>query len=263
MNSVAQHDFGVLLLSCDKYADLWPITLSQFHKNFCKVNYPVYFGSNEIPVDNPGVISVLSGADRDWSSSYARILEQIPCRKLFVLLDDLLIASPIDSAVVEQCVRFILTHDATHIKWLPKPQPDRVTDNELIWEYDRGAPYRASVCGFWDREQLLQLLIPGESPWNFEIMGSYRTSYSDGYYAVAKPLFECVHVIEKGCWISESVTWAEKNNVCFDLAQRPILTGRRGLVSRLQTLWFNIMLRVPWRIRVNLMSKLRKALVSY
>ena len=34
MNNPSQHDFGILLLSCDKYADLQLITLTQFRKHF-------------------------------------------------------------------------------------------------------------------------------------------------------------------------------------------------------------------------------------
>lgn len=263
MDSPTHNDFCILLLSCDKYADLWPVTLGQFRKHFHNNIYPVYFGSNKIAPADPDVISVLSGPDRDWSSSYAHILEKIPYRKIFVLLEDLVIDSPINSTEFDECIRFMLARDAMHIKYWSAPKPGRATDHDFFWEYSRGAPYRATVCGFWDREYLLRLLLPGESPWNFEIMGSYRTSYSDGFYATVKPLFEFVNIIEKGYWIPESLVWATKNDIHFDLSRRPMLAGRKGLVSRLQSVYFNLMLKVPWRIRLGLMNKLRKALISY
>lgn len=263
MDSQIHNDFCILLLSCDKHADVWPVTLGQFRKYFRNNGYPVYFGSNQTAPDDPDVIPVLSGLDRDWSSSYTRILEQIPCRKLFVLLEDLVVASPIDPGEFNECVRFMLACDAMHIKYWSAPKPDKPTAHEFFWEYGRGAPYRATVCGFWDREYLLRLLLPGESPWNFEIMGSYRTSYHDGFYTTARPLFQSINIIEKGSWVPESLGWAARNNICFDLSRRPTLAGRKGLVSRLQAMYFSQMLKVPWRIRLGLMNKLRKGLISY
>ncbi|HJX10704.1 MAG TPA: hypothetical protein VJ733_09410, partial [Candidatus Binatia bacterium] len=141
--------------------------------------------------------------------------------------------------------------------------PDEPTEFPGIGSYARGAPYRATVCGFWDRDCLMSLLLEGESPWNFEILGSYRTAYMDGFYGLTSPLFERRNMIEKGRWIPESVEWAQAEGVELKLDGRPMLAGTRGIISRLQAIYFHAMIRVPWRIRTGLMNKLRRALISY
>ena len=257
------NNFAILILSCDRYADLWPVALKQFRKHFEQNSYKIYFGSNTRKCEDPDVIPLLSGEDRDWSSSYLAILEKIPEKKLFVLLEDLLAVSTIDSSRFAACVEFLVHNNANHIKYWPNPNPDRSSDNPEFKIYDRGAPYRATVCGFWDREYLISLLLEGESPWDFEIMGSYRTSYVDGFYGLNKPLFEFKNLIEKGCWIPQSLEWAEKEGIELDLNKRPILQGRRQLVSRIKMAYFSLMIRVPWRSRVKWMNVLRRALISY
>lgn len=256
-------DFAVLLLSCDKYADMWRPFLKQFQKYFPCEGARFYVGSNAVACDAPGVIPILSGDDPDWSTSYKRILAQIPERKLFVILEDLLASSPVDKTNFDQIVDFMFKVDARHIKYWALPQTDEPTEYPGIGRYHPGAPYRATVCGFWDRESLMNLLLEGENPWNFEILGSYRASYSDGYYGVTKPLFEFKNMIEKGRWIPKSVDWAVSQGIELNLAARPMLKGGNQLVSQLKMLYFNWMVCVPWKKRVALMNKLRKALISY
>lgn len=256
-------DFAVLVLSCDKYADLWPSFFQRFRQSFPSGRWPVYVGSNTKICDEPGVVTILSGDDPDWSTSCKRILSQIPERKLFVILEDLFAASPADEKLLSTAIEFLFAADAKHIRYWLGIELDGPTSHADIGFFDRGAPYRATVCGFWDREYLMNLLLEGENPWNFEILGSYRTSYVDGFYGLRRPLFEPRNLVEKGCWIPESVAWAREHGVELDLDKRPMLVGGRHLISRLQMAYFRTMMRVPWRKRVSAMNMLRKLLISY
>lgn len=257
------NNFAILILSCDRYADLWPVALKQFRKHFEQSSYKIYFGSNTRKCEDPDVTPLLSGEDKDWSSSYLAILEKIPEKKLFVLLEDLLVVSTIDPSRFAACVEFLVHHNANHIKYWPNPSPDRSSDNPEFKIYDRGAPYRATVCGFWDRECLEKLLIPGENPWDFEVLGSYRTSYLDGFYGLASPLFNYINLVEKGLWIPGSIENAQGMGIEIDTSQRRALQGGRSLKSTVQMIYFNLMLNVPWRYRVSAMALLRKLLISY
>lgn len=255
--------FAILILSCDKYADMWSGFFECFKKYFPTGDWLVYLGSNTTMSQEPSVKTLLSGDDQNWSTSYKNILEQIPEQKLFVILEDLYLASPVNKDDFYSIVKFMFDRDANHIRYWALPTPDVPTDNPLIGECLKGAPYRSTVCGFWDREYLLNLLIEGENPWNFEIMGSYRTAYSDGFYATKKPICEYKNMIEKGYWIPESLEWANLNNISIDFNVRPKLRGSNELISCLQMIYFSLMLKLPWKLRIKIMSNLRKALISY
>jgi hypothetical protein len=255
--------FAVLVLSCDKYADVWPGFFKCFRERFPQGDWPVYLGSNTRRCGEPGVVTLLSGNDPDWSTSYRRILAQIPERKIFVILEDLFLSSSVEAATLQAVVEFMFANDANHIRYWAKPAPDVPTASPLVGATSRGAPYRATVCGFWDGDFLSRLLIEGESPWNFEILGSYRTSYADGFYALYSPLCEHRNLIEKGKWIPASVEWARRNGVPLDLGARPMLKRAGFLRSVLQMWVFKTVLQVPWRFRVALMNQLRRLLISY
>jgi hypothetical protein len=255
--------FAVLVLSCDKYSDVWPAFFKCFRENFPAGDWPVYLGSNTKECNEPGVTTILSGSDPDWSTSYKRILEQMPQRKLFVILEDQLLSSKVDENTLGTLVDFLFEKEANHIRYWANPAPDLPTDNPLIGECATGAPYRSTVCGFWDRKYLLGLLLEGENPWNFEIIGSYRTSSSNGFYATTSPLCEYKNMIEKGRWIPASVDWANRNGISLPLEARPMLMGGNQLISRLQMSVFKIMMNIPWKYRVKLMNHFRKLFISY
>lgn len=255
---------AVLILSCDKYSDLWAPFVKQARRCIPIDGYRVYLGSNNQPCREPGVIPVLSGDDVDWSTSYKRILAQIPERKLLVMTEDLFPPGPADEPCFRETVDFLFAQDAKHIKYWATPALDgMVPGSANLGFYDRGAPYRATVCGFWDREYLMKMLLEGESPWNFEIMGSYRTSYSDGFYGVKKSIFGFVNLIEKGQWLPQSLEWARHEGIEVQVDRRHVSRGGRQLLSRIKMAYFAAMLRVPWRWRLRMMEKLRKGLISY
>lgn len=254
--------FAVLVLSCDKYADVWSPFFKCFRENFPQGDWPVYLGSNTKKCHEPGVVTVLSGSDPDWSTSFKRILQQIPEKKIFVILEDILLSSKTNGNVLKSVVDFMFEKNANLIRYRP-PASDLATDNPLIGECLKGAPYRATVCGFWDRDYLLDLLLEGENPWNFEILGSYRTAYSDGFYAMTIPLFEFQNVIEKGHWVPACVDWANRNNVSLNMQARPLLNGGSQIRSLIQMKIFSLISMIPWRHRVKLMNHIRRLLVSY
>lgn len=257
------HSFAILILSCDKYSDVWPAFFKCFWRNFPAGDWPIYLGSNTKECNEPGVATILSGSDPDWSTSYKRILEQIPQKKIFVVVEDIFPSSKIDRDKLATLVDFMFEKDAYHLRYWVTPAPDLRTDNPLIGVCAKGIPGRFSVCGLWDRDYLLKLLIEGESPWNFEIMGSYRASYSDGFYAMTSPLCEWQNMIEKGKWIPASVDWAKRNGISLSLTSRPIIKDSSHFKRFLQVWIYKAVLRIPWKFRVNIMNKLRKLLISY
>ncbi len=265
MNKESSNEFGILILSYDALSDLWPITLDHFFDNvdLHGSRYPIYFGSNETSIDDSRVIPILSGKDNDWSSSYLKILEQISCSKLLVILEDLIVVSPVEFIKLEEFVEFGISVNANHIQYWPTLVNNLDAKNNLFFEIPKKMPYRSTVCGFWDRRYLMSLLIPGESPWNFEIMGSYRSSYDAGFYVVKAPLFEYVNLIEKGSWTQESIIWAKRNNVELNFSCRPITHGTNIIISKMKHYCFNSVIRIPWKYRIKLMDIIRKIFVSY
>lgn len=260
-----EQNFSILVLSCDKYADLWPIFFDRWFSLETDLSnkYQVFLGANEKKYEGVHPVkTLLTGTDRDWSSSFLTILEQIKSKKILVLLEDLLLKESIDSTYFSHCVKFALEKDVHHIKLANYPISTAVEDDGFL-PYENGRPYRITVAGIWDTNFLMKMLIEGEDPWRFEIMGSYRASYSDKVFAPSKPIVSTVNLVEKGCWIVPSLDWAASNGINVDQGARKAQVKLKGVKSALKIMFFGMVVAVPWRIRLSIMDRLRKLFVCY
>jgi hypothetical protein len=200
-----------------------------------------------------------TGDDPDWSTSLICGLNQIKEDKIFLILEDLFISDSVDEKAFMDMLEFCYTQDAQHIKYFANPLGE-IPVGEFL-KYAPGMPYLVSACGLWDRKYLLSLLIPGESPWDFEVNASYRARYSaDRFYSPAKPLLKYKNMVEKGAWIKSSLQWALKNGVPLTPSVRSV---RNNSLFHLKRVYFELMMKCPWRMRVGVSSLLKKLLASY
>ena len=257
----SSNEFAVLVLSCDKYSDLWDPFFECFDRYWPDCPYPIYLGSNTINYNKEKITTLYSGEDKDWSTSTKKIINQIDAKYVWIFLEDIFITSKIDTSYINETFSFLKNNNGNFIHETTKiPQ---VTDNGIYNEYPRGMPYRVNVRGFWNKDYFIQLLLDGESPWNFEIMGSYRSSYDDGFYSVKKDVLTFVNMVEKGQWIRKSVQWCEQENITLDINKREKLTSFYHIKSVLQLIYFSIIVKVSWKLRLKLINILRKLIISY
>ncbi|MBW2045386.1 MAG: hypothetical protein JRI96_10950 [Deltaproteobacteria bacterium] len=255
---------SILVLSCDNYSDLWDTFFDCFERFWPDCPYNIYLGSNTVSYNRKHIEVLYSGPDKDWSSTAKSIIAQVPTKYLWVFLEDIFITSRIHNSQISNIVNFMGKTKAKHVHEKPLPKPDRYTKTGF-GVYQKGAPYRVNVRGFWEKSFLLYQLIEGESPWNFEIMGSYRSSYYDGFYCLTSPICQVLNGVEKGYLHPTAVKWCRNNGIhSIDRLTRAGLTYHRRVISSLKQMYFNLVVKlVPWRLRVGIMGVLRKLLVSY
>ena len=265
-NATNDSTHAILILSCDIFEDTWSPFFKLFHRHFVECNIPLYLGTNTKGYKDKKAITILSGVDQDWSSSLNNILTQIHEDYILVLLDDFFITSKVDEDRLQKCFEFMASSNVKHIHLKTSIKPKNVISNHYgqYGLYEKAMPYAVNVIGFWDKKYLQNLLIAGENPWNFEIMGSYRASYDSGFYCLIEPLFDDLHGIEKGMWFDSALKYLGDQGLIDDRQlARPVLKNRFKIKSVIQSIYFDIVKCIPWRMRVKLMYLLRKLVISY
>lgn len=264
MKSQKDIDFCILILSCDRYRDLWDPFFANFHAKWPNCPYPLFLGSNTVRYSgNNRVATILSGEDNDWSSSLIKILKQLPYKHIFLWLDDIFPTNNIQIEEFQKGIQFLTVNNASHIHMRPTPKPDIFIVSSGFGEYQAGAPYRVNALGFWNRRALLDLLIEGENPWNFEIMGSYRSKYLPGFYCFLNPMFNYINAVEKGMITKEASNYFKKNHIVLKQRSRNLHNTVLDSLSKCKAIIFNIVASIPWKFRVDLMNLFRKLLISY
>lgn len=220
---------SVLVLSCDKYSDLWRPYFTLFWRYWPDCKFPVFLGTNHQIYKDNRVETIAIGPDVDWSSNLITILRSIESPFVIISLEDFFLRKNVREDLIDKSVNAMIHLDATMITLQTRSKPTKfVRDHSFLREYKRGAQYRVSCqAALWDREKLIELLVPGETAWEFEVNASERSRYLDeGFYGLTQTAFPYFHhVVEKGKWFP----WAAKEfgamQIGCDFSVRPIMNA--------------------------------------
>lgn len=219
-------NIAVLIVSCDKYSDLWEPFFRLFRRYWPTCPYKVYLLSNTLSGDIPGVNSILMGEDTSWSDNLRLGLDHIPEEYVFLLLDDLFLIGKVDEKEVVRLFKWVVDSKVNYLRMNPYPRPDKAF-NESVGVVSKGTIYRTStVLSIWKKQVLKSLLVPGESAWDFEINGSIRSDSLDGFYSTEEILFPHINGVIKGKWDRKALKLISRIGVELNTQKRCVM-GRK------------------------------------
>lgn len=255
---------AILVLSTDKYVELWEPFFLQFSKHWDDCPFKIYLGSNTLSFNhNTKVHTILSGPDKDWSTSLKIILSQIQEEFIFVFLEDLVIISDVKTKEIMQHFSFMQANRINHMHFEYSGTTPDFSFNSTYGIYEPKAPYRCNVFGFWSKKALNMLLVEGENPWNFEIMGSYRSQFLKNFYSIKNAPFQTINVVEKGSYIVNSLNYCKMNGIKIIPNNLKVPNLKINLLSKSKKIIFDGICKLNWRTRLKIMDSLRKLLACY
>jgi hypothetical protein len=233
---------ALLVVSCDKYRDLWVPFFTLLFRYWPDCPFPVFLGSNIETYPDRRVIPLAVGADIDWSTNLKRMLNGIPLDGILLLQEDFLIDRFVDTERIRGLIGYAAEKDAACLRLMPIPGPDTpCADQPQIGEIRKGAAYRVSLqAAWWRKESLAAVLAAGESPWQFECLGSRRSddlaapflSLREG---VVFPLDYYTTAVFRGYWEPEAVALCRREHIAVDLRARPMMPFGMVMERKLRT----------------------------
>ncbi len=222
-------EIAVLVVSCDKYSDLWRPFFTLFFRYWHSCPYPVYLLTNHQLYPDNRVTVLNIGEDVDWSSSLIKVLAELPQPYVLVLLEDYLFTDHTDTSRIQALAACMKQKNAACLRLYPCPGPNvPLPDDSEVGEISKRALYLVSTqAALWNKRVLAGLLKSGESAWRFEIEGSRRAAEIALPFLSVKrtspypmPYF-CTGVV-KGKWLRDAVNLCAKEGIRVDLAIRPL-----------------------------------------
>ncbi len=219
-----RNEVAILVASFDGYSDVWDPFFKFFFEFWPGCPYPVYLGTNTLEYSHPRVNVIKVGADKDYSSNLLMMLSKIEQEWVLFTVEDIFLSAKVDTLQLSILIKKAQKKNASHVQLLYKPLNYinlLVSKNKISEDYfelPRGIPYRAVLnLALWKKEALSDLLVPGESAWDFEYYGTDRSfSKGDRYLAVTKKnkdLFVFVHGIIKKEWAWRATKYLHKNGI--------------------------------------------------
>jgi hypothetical protein len=218
---------AILVASTDAYADLWAPFFTLFRRYWPDCPYPVYLGSNVRTYAAEGVRPITVGEDIDWSTGFIAMVRRIDEPYILVLLEDYLLSAPVETARIESLYEEMKRRSAACMRVMPVPgAPAADPDFPDAGELPRGMPYRVSLqAAIWRSDELLELLRPGESPWEFELRGTSRSDLLGAPFLSIvrdgpRPLPYFITAVGRGVWQRDAVALCRREGVAVDLGAR-------------------------------------------
>jgi hypothetical protein len=231
---------AILVLSCDKYSDVWNPFFLFLKKYWDHCPFPVYLGTNEKPFLFENVKQIFSHKQTTWSDELKTILEQIPEKYVIIILEDYFIYEPVKNEGIYKIIEIMEQNSAAYIKlgafpkkydglWPHKP----LAGEPSIGVIEKGSKYRLCLqTAIWNKEILLNLLNPSENPWQFEIEASKRSNLIDNPFLciISDPTKNIVHgpiqyyctALSAGKWMRGAIKLCKKEEIDIDLTLRPV-----------------------------------------
>lgn len=257
---INQSNIAFLVLSCDKYSDLWPIFIEQFERNWPNCPFDKYISSNFLSANSETFNDIKIGKDYSWSDGVIKTLNALKNRYKYVLitLEDLILMEKVDDVEFRKIVQEFIMLDGNYLKFIRKPKPTNYFNN-YFGEIKPCSLYRpTSVYALWKIDTLLELLKETENAWEFERFGSFRSDKYDGFYVVYKDFFKISNTIVKGKWVPNEKK--KIKNLGYEIGNtRKELSTVHSFKLRIHSYVFNLFTSfIPWKYRRPIVFNIKK-----
>jgi hypothetical protein len=175
---------ALLVHAGDSNAWAWPHFLRHFAKWWdADCGIPVYFASEEVPVDHPRTINLKIGF-RPWGGFIQKALLKIPEDHILFMHSDYFFIDQIDYSLLNTLHNLAHSKDIRILKccgsWMGFENPmfpptQENMDGVEMWRYNNKSDYLTSQQeSIWEKQTLYDSILPSEQPWSAETNGSNR-----------------------------------------------------------------------------------------
>lgn len=240
----------ILVVSCDKYSDVWPPFFGLFEKFWPDCPFQIYLLTNYISsVPYHGVKCISVGKDISWSANLIQCLNILSEDYVFMIIDDLLFDAKVNTKKIIEVLEWMIATDSNYMRLSCSPRADKKY-NELVGIISPGTIYRTStVMSVWKKEILKNLLEKNENAWQFEVAGSLRSDKYDKFYATNNLHFRVINSVIKGKWHPDAIKKISNCNISVDLKKRKVMNFRETSIFRFKVFRSFILNLMPAKFR--------------
>lgn len=237
-------DVTILVSSCDRYSFLWKPFFESLFKQWPSLQtsnraMPILLIANTKSYDHPRIKTIQITNETSWSDNMLTALQQVKTKYVLVLLDDYWLSKPVEEKRLMQLLKILQNGNTAFIQ---TSFNDLNFHNGVAHENIPGVVYRKKFGhykvslqgGLWDKESLVYLIRPGESPWDFEIAGSIRShGYPKAFLSLTHD--EPIHYLNAshlGHITPEALDFVKAQNIRFEPGTFPRLGAFNWQISK-------------------------------
>lgn len=246
-------DMSILVLSCDKYKDLWDhfFSLKEMFWNDCSFN--TYLVNNDEKYQRGNVNVINCGNELNWVGRLKKALTVIDTPYVCMFLDDFFIKEKVDNEHIIDLVSICKSQYVSYLNMLdPYGRLGRIKDKQFFLNdfvvIPKHQKYGVSTSvGIWDCNYLKsKLKNDDDSAWQFEIDLCKEALSEDGLSGLL--LFDTkksvnvteIPVVIQGKYYPKAISYFDSLGYTIDVRNRSIMNWREVLKYDLKKRLFSI-----------------------
>lgn len=217
---------SLLINTCDNYEDTWIPFFSLLSNYWGECPYSIYLNTEEknISYNNLDIEVINHSKNMQWSDRLIDSLKKIKTKYVILMLDYFFINADVNQDKLDQCINWMDQNPDVAVFSFASSLWKDIDDNKyegFVLRPTEGE-YRFNLqTALWRKKQLIKILRKGESPWQTEHMGTFRSRvlYSNKkFYASEKGIpmiipYEYGGAIHQGKWTKGTPELLKKNNI--------------------------------------------------
>lgn len=169
-----QEKMTMLILSCDKFSDLWDGHVKQLEKHWPDRDMKTYIVTDRPTSKDYEKVNIISaGEGVEWSDRLLYALSQVDTRYVFITLDDYFLIRDVSSNGINNLLKMM---DSNHFDYVRLyKRPTRATGKSIegytnAFYVDCSKKYSVNLySGIWKTDFLRACVAEPLNPWEFEV----------------------------------------------------------------------------------------------
>ncbi len=215
-----------LIMSCDKYHDVWKPCIKFFRQFFTSKEYKVYLSTESSIEDTPSEFDeVILTGEGEWSKRLRDSLRIIKEEYVFLLLDDFWLTDSLSREDLQRDISFLESNRNVGVIYLNYVKWRFLREyNKDYYSWGKGDIYRINTRpAIWRKDYLSNILDEKENIWQFERIGSLRSNSYDGEVLCSqKQYVSFLWAVTAGKYERNALRYAKNNGIMLDTSYRKV-----------------------------------------
>ena len=206
----------MLILSCDKFSDLWDGHIKLLERNWPDRDMETYIvtdAQTDKFYENVGII--IAGTDCEWSERLAVALRSVKTDYVFITLDDYFLIEKVDDSSIVALTDMMDREKIDYVRLFKRPKRTR----EELYGYsginrvDTTCNYSVNLYpGIWKKDFIETCVKKPLNAWKFEVSLHKRTGEYGAKCVVShRNEFRILDVVRKGKLLHKSARYFKKH----------------------------------------------------
>lgn len=176
-------DLTIIVNTCDSYADVLDIFFYALKKYWSDISFKIVINTENCFYNYPAITHNYNGKTTkdDWGARLLSTLDSVETEFVLMLYDDFILEDFVHESMVAkvlQIMRQNITIGAIYLVNTNLPLEEGNDNSCFVRVKDKADYCLSSFPAIWRKDVLQKYTAPGDTPWAWEVFGSYRT-YKD------------------------------------------------------------------------------------